>query len=122
MSKILIVEDQPNLRLLYRLELENMGYEVECIDDGRQARAVIHEFRPDLIILDINMPQGDGLELLEWVITGHIGIPVIIYTAYSHYKDELICLGADAYLIKSSDLNELKNEIVKLLGTESVVA
>ncbi len=122
MPKIMIIEDQPQLRMLYRIELEGMGYEVECAEDGRKALSELKEFRPNLIVLDINMPQGDGLEFLEWVISNHVGIPVIIYTAYSHYRDQLICMGAEAYLIKSSDMTELKVEIIRLLGTESVVA
>ncbi|MBX7151752.1 response regulator [bacterium] len=115
MEKILVIDDDDHLRLLYKLELERQGYEVSCADNGRDAMPVTLAYHPDLIILDIMMPQGDGIDYLRWLVGNHIQIPVIIYSAHAHYKSNFISWGADAYLIKSSDLTELKTEVKKIL-------
>jgi DNA-binding response OmpR family regulator len=115
MAKIMVVDDEPNLRTLYQLEIENMGHDVVSISNGREAVKAVYQYNPDLIVLDLNMPQGDGMDFLSWLMCNHLGIPVIIYSAYSHYKSDFMTWGAEAYLIKSSDLTELKKEIDKLL-------
>lgn len=116
MAKILVVEDEPNLRTLYKVEIEAMGHTVHCSSDGRQALHFVKSDRPDLIVLDIMMPEGDGKEFLTRLLDSREDIPVIINTAYSHYKNDFICWAADAYVIKSSDLTELKNEIDSALS------
>ncbi len=113
----MIVEDEPNLRRLYELEITAMHHEVVSFMDGREAAQEVLLQNPDLIVLDLCMPQGDGLDFLSWLISNHVGIPVIIYTAYSHYKEDYMARGADAYLIKSSDLTDLKREIERLLSS-----
>jgi DNA-binding NtrC family response regulator len=115
MARIMIVEDEHNLRTLYQLEIEDMGHEVVPVSNGRQAIDSVHQHNPDLIVLDLQMPEGDGLDFLTWLMSNHLGIPVIIYSAYSHYKNDFMTWGAESYLIKSSDLTELKNEITKTL-------
>jgi len=121
-AKIAIIDDEQNLRVLYRLELESIGHEVICIPDGRSAIPIVANERPDLVLLDINMPEGDGLEFLEWAIGDHTGIPVIINTSFANYKNHFLCWGAEAYVIKSSDLTELKNEIDRVLNSVSLLA
>ena len=117
MAKIMIVDDESNLRTLYKLEIEAMGHNVVSIDNGREAVKAVYQTDPDLIVLDLNMPQGDGIDFLNWLMCNHMGIPVIIYSAYSHYKNDFMTWGAESYLIKSSDLTELKNEIERLLDS-----
>ncbi len=122
MARIHVIEDEPSLRKLYRSELENMGHEVFCSENGREAFKSVSTDRPDLIVLDIMMPEGDGMEFLTKILDHRMGIPVIINSAYSHYKNEFISWAAEAYVVKSSDLTELKTQIKKVLDNNQLAA
>lgn len=74
-----------------------------------------------MIIMDICMPKMGGLEAMGRVISKHKGIPIIIHTAYSNYKENFMSWAADAYIVKSSDLSELKNKIKELLTKKFLV-
>ncbi|MBX7151283.1 response regulator [bacterium] len=121
MAKILIIEDEPNLQLLYKSEIESMGHEAICLSGGREAYQYVEHQQPDVIVLDIMMPHGDGKEFLTRLLDSRISIPVIINSAYSHYKNDFICWAAEAYVIKSSDLGELKEEIARILERKHLV-
>jgi DNA-binding response OmpR family regulator len=116
MPKLLIVEDEENLRDLYEEDLIDAGYDVEKASNGKEAMDLVKNGGFDLIIMDIRMPEMDGIETLGKVITLEKKIPVIIYTAYSNYKSNFMTWTADAYLTKSSNLDELKNKISELLS------
>ena len=75
----------------------------------------VREAKPDLVILDIRMPGMDGIEVLGRIAEEHRGLPVIINTAYAGYRESFLSWVADAYLLKSSDLSELKATIRSLL-------
>ena len=115
MATILVVEDDKNQRLLYEQELKLEGYEVVTAADGKDALGKIQEQLPDLIIMDINMPKMDGIETMGKILGKNREIPVIINTAYSNYKDNFMSWAADAYIVKSSDLSELKNTVKEVL-------
>jgi DNA-binding response OmpR family regulator len=115
MKTILVVDDEENLRILLEHEFIGMGYHVEMAENGRVALAKIKEKSPDLIILDIMMPEMDGLEALKEVLNEDKKIPVIINSAYSHYKHNFLTWAAENYVVKSSDLTELKAQVRKLL-------
>ncbi len=115
MMTILLVEDDKNQRLLYEQELKHDGYEVVTASDGKDALEKIQEQLPDIVIMDINMPKMDGIEAMGRILSKNKAIPVIINTAYSNYKDSFLSWVADAYLVKSSDLSELKNTIKEVL-------
>jgi len=119
MTTILLVEDDENQRLLYEQELGLEGYEIITAADGKEGLRKVEERQPNLIIMDINMPKMDGIEAMGKVVSKHKNIPIIIYTAYSSYKDNFLSWLADAYIIKSSDLTELKNKIKELLTKEA---
>jgi DNA-binding response OmpR family regulator len=119
MKHILVVDDEPHIGELYRSELEDEGYAVTVATSGQEAFVVIDENPPDLIVLDIQMPGMDGIEMLEKLVGSDKGIPIILNTAYSHYKDDFTTWGADAYVTKSSDMSKLKAEIKRLLGDET---
>jgi len=116
MSKILIVEDEPNQRELYAEELMESGYEIEQASNGIEAMDLIKKQSFDLVIMDIRMPEMDGIETLGKIINEPKKIPVIIYTAYSNYKSNFMSWTADAYLTKSSNIEELKDKIKELLA------
>jgi len=115
MTKILLVEDDTNQATLYQQELEADGYEVILATDGREAVQIADDAKPDLVVMDISMPGMDGIEAMGKILSEHNKLPVILNTAYASYKDNFLSWSADAYVIKSSDLTELKATIERLL-------
>ena len=116
MTKILLVEDDKNQRKLYEQELADEGYEVSTAPGGREALVEIDTNRPDLVVMDISMPGMDGIEALGKILGVDNTIPVILNTAYANYKDNFLSWAADAYVVKSSDVDELKATIKKVLA------
>jgi CheY-like chemotaxis protein len=119
LSTILVVEDDTNQRALYEEELTDEGYNVLTAGDGKEALSRARENKPDLIVLDINMPVMDGLDTLSHLLEFNGQIPVIINTAYASYQESFTSWSADAYIVKSSDLTELKNTIKRLLANQT---
>ena len=115
MKTILVVDDDRNQQLLYELELTEEGYRVILARDGREALQKVQESPPDLVILDIAMPVMNGLEALGRILSKDNKLPIILNTAYSSYKDNFMSWAADAYVVKSSDLTELKARIKEVL-------
>ena len=115
-KNILVVEDEENLRYMYDQELTKEGYSVTVAGDGKEALTKIEENLPDLVVLDIRMPNMDGLEALGNIVQHHKKVPVIINTAHAYYQDNFISWLADAYITKSPDLTELKETISDLLA------
>ncbi len=116
MATVLIVEDEQNQRLLYTEELKLEGYETMTAADGKEALEKVKEQQPDIIVMDINMPRMDGIETMGKILSNNRKIPIIIHTAYSNYRSNFMSWAADAYVVKSSDLDELKNKIKELLA------
>lgn len=113
---ILVVDDERPILLLYEQELREEGYHVVVADNARTAVERLEEIRPDLVVLDIRMPGMDGLEALAQILDRDDKPAVIINSAYSSYKDNFMSWAADAYVVKSSDVSELKTTIKKLIG------
>jgi len=114
-KKILLVEDEENLRLLYEEELKAEGYALVSAGNGKEALRLLEEVKPDLIILDVVMPVMDGMETLGQIMGRKRNIPIIIHTSYPGYREDFMSWAADAYVSKSSDLRELKQTIRDLL-------
>ncbi len=115
MTTILLIEDDKNQRLLYEQELRLEGYEIVTATDGKEGLGKVQEQPPDMIIMDINIPKMNGIETMGMILSKYKNIPIIINTAYSSYKDNFMSWAADAYVVKSSDLTELKNKIKEML-------
>jgi len=115
-KRLLIVEDEESLRELYAEELEDNGYDVTKASNGKEGIDLVKKEKFDLVIMDIRMPEMDGIEALGKIISMDGKIPVIIYTAYSNYKSNFMTWTADAYLTKSSNLDELTGKIEELLS------
>jgi CheY-like chemotaxis protein len=118
MKKILVVDDEENIRLLYQEELEEEGYTVEVAAHGQEALEKVNAFQPDLVTLDIRMPGMDGVETLRKIREVQRDLPVILCSAYGEYKQDLTTWASDAYVIKTSDLTELKGTIRTLLSKD----
>jgi DNA-binding response OmpR family regulator len=118
--KILVVDDEENIRLLYREELTEAGYVVETARDAYEADRKVNEFHPDLITLDIKMPGMDGLEYLRKFREKDTTTPVILCTAYSDYKKDFKIWASEAYVVKSFNLDGLKSTIAEVLARVNI--
>jgi len=116
MKRLLIVDDEKNLRMLYKTDFEVEGYQVDTAPDAQEALGMFEHERYDLVILDIKMPGMDGVEALGKFLGRDNKIPVIINSAYDSYKDNFMSWAADSYVIKSADLTELKQKVKEALG------
>jgi CheY-like chemotaxis protein len=103
MKKILIVEDEKSLAEAYRTILEKHGYQVQLAYDGEEGLALIDKTAVDLILLDINMPKMNGLEMLKQLDTDTLKSRVIVFSNQDAQSDidEAFRLGAKRYLLKS---------------------
>ena len=115
-KKILVVDDEVNQGLLYEQELTDEGYEVDVANTGQQALDMVKKKAYDLVVLDIGMPTMDGLETLGKMLSMDNRLPVILNTAYPSYKDNFMSWAADSYVVKSSELTELKEKIRESLA------
>ena len=122
MSLILVVDDEKSLRTLYKRDLEGDGHEVIATGRASEALNLIESAQPDLVVLDIRLPEMDGLDLMAKVLDRHRGLPIILNTAYSSYKDNFMSWSADAYVVKSSDTSELRTRVRELLQRQAVEA
>jgi len=116
MKKILLVEDEKTLCLLYEEELSKDGYAVTAVNDADAALEALAAGQYDLIITDIRMPGKNGIELITQIMGQRKDIPIIINSAYQSYKEDFMTWAADAYIVKSSSLDELKAKIRELIG------
>ena len=117
-KKILVVDDEVNQGFLYEQELTDEGYDVDVVNSGREAVEMVGKTAYDLIVLDIGMPGMDGLETLGKMLGMDNRLPVILNTAYPSYKDNFMSWAADAYVVKSHDLTELKAKIRESLDRQ----
>jgi DNA-binding response OmpR family regulator len=114
MMKILIVDDNENFRILCRYELEDAGYEVVMAETAARGMESFRKEKPDLVVLDIKLPDMDGLELLGRIKEINNDVPVIMHTAFDYMYD-LACDASDAYVVKSADFRELKSRIAQVI-------
>lgn len=115
MAKILIVDDEPHLRLLYETELRRAGYDTMTASNANQGLEFVDTMHPDLVILDIRMAGMDGIEALQRILERNNSIPVVLNTAFSSYRDNYLTWAADAYVTKSSDVTELLDTVKNIL-------
>jgi len=120
MKTILLVEDNLNLGALYQEELGEAGYHMLWAGNGREALKQMAEHHLDLVVLDINMPGMDGIEVMERMLAAQPGVPVILNSGYDSYKDSFRSWSASAFVSKSSDLSELKLQIQQVLALQEL--
>jgi DNA-binding response OmpR family regulator len=114
-KKILVVDDDEGLRYLYEEELKDEGYLVLTAKDGKEALEEFQKEKPDLIILDIVMPKMDGMEAIGRILRKDRTILVILHTSHPGYQKDFMSWAADAFIMKSTDLKELKEKVRELL-------
>jgi DNA-binding response OmpR family regulator len=111
-NKILVVDDEKHIRMLYREELESEGYEVATSDGSEDILAVLDREDPDVVVLDIKLGNNvSGLDLLQKIRSRETDLPVILCTAYDSFQHDLKSIAADYYVVKSVDPGELKSKV-----------
>jgi two-component system, OmpR family, response regulator len=118
MSKILVVDDDPNIRELVRVFLRNEGFDVYEAADGREALARLESVKADLVILDVMMPHMDGWELAQQLSgAGRLSVPLLMLTAKGETSQKIkgFGLGVDDYLVKPFEPLELVARVKALL-------
>lgn len=115
MNRILVVDDEPGIRLLYTEELTDEGYNVDCAACINEALQLLETNSYDIALLDIKLKNESGLDLLQKLVRDRSEMAVILSTAFSCYKDDFSAWLADGYVVKSSNTQELKDEIKRLI-------
>ncbi|QJT10432.1 response regulator [Oceanidesulfovibrio marinus] len=111
-KKVLVVDDEKHIRMLYREELESEGYDIATSDGQEEILDVIARENPRVVILDIKLGANrSGLDLLQEIRDKDPDIPVILSTAYDSFQHDLKSVSADYYVVKSVDLSELKSKV-----------
>ncbi len=108
-TRVLVVDDEPNITELVSLGLRYEGFDVSSAHDGRGALRAVRELKPELVILDVTMPDIDGLEVVRRMRAENIWMPVIFLTARDAVEDKIagLTVGGDDYIAKPFSLDEL---------------
>ena len=115
-ATILVVDDEDHILKLYKKELSEEGYQVRTTTTGEEALSMAERETPDLVILDIKLQDQNGLDILGGLRKLNKDNLIILNSAYSTYKSDFQSWLADAYLVKSSNLDELKKKIKELVN------
>lgn len=115
-TKLLVVDDEPHIRMLYQEELQSEGYTVATSDGQESIMDVIAREKPALVVLDIKLGDVSGLDLLQTIRAENATLPVILSTAYDSFQYDLKSIAADAYCVKSVELSSLKETIMSVLN------
>ena len=122
MARILVVDDEPDVLLLCRMNLEHAGHQVIEAPDGERGIQMAREHRPDAVILDLMLPNVDGYEVLRSLNEDPAGIDpaVVVLTAKARQEDRLRCLrgGADEFVTKPFSPGSLVDTVEQLLAME----
>jgi DNA-binding response OmpR family regulator len=115
-TRILVVEDEPSLAEVVSLYLKRAGYQVQVAADGKQAMTILEKQIPDFVILDLMLPEIDGLSLTRW-LRDRSNVPIIMVTARREEIDRIAGLemGADDYVVKPFSPQELVSRVRAVL-------
>ena len=124
LPSLLVVDDEPELRGLLAEYFGRHGFAVRMAEDAAQARELIAAARPDLAVLDINMPGENGLSLARWLREAHPRVAIVMLTTASEAVDRIVGLelGADDYVSKPYELRELLARVRAVLRRSQVTA
>ena len=118
MSKLLIVEDEINLGMLYSGEFQKEGYEVILARDGIEAIRMTKDHDPDIVVMDIRLPKMNGINVMKQILKIKKNLPIIINTSYSSFMDDFNSWAAKAYVIKSGDMSFLKKKVAEFAASD----
>ncbi|QAR34375.1 response regulator [Geovibrio thiophilus] len=113
---VLVVDDESEIRLLYRTELEDSGYKVFEASNSAECFKILEKEKIDVILLDIKLKGESGIDILQEITRKYKTVKTILATAYSAYQDDFSTWLADGYWVKSpSDLESLLSEITTVI-------
>jgi two-component system alkaline phosphatase synthesis response regulator PhoP len=118
---ILVVDDEPNIVQLARMYLEREGFRVQSVGDGRAALQAVDQLKPALMILDLMLPEVDGMEVCRRLRAQESAVPILMLTARDEEVDKILGLemGADDYLTKPFNPREMTARVKAILRRES---
>jgi len=111
MNKILVVDEEDAIRMLYQEELMEDGYDIIATSDYDALLEIIAEKEPDLVVMDVKRNGSSGLDILQEIRTSFNDIPIILCTAHDALKSDPKIAAANYFMIKSSDLRRLKRTV-----------
>lgn len=122
MTRVLVVDDEPNILLSLEFLMQQAGFDVDTAEDGEQALASVAESSPDVILLDISLPGISGFDVLERLRAepDHASTPIVMLTAHGREveREKGLALGADDYITKPFSTRDLVEKVQGLLNTE----
>jgi DNA-binding response OmpR family regulator len=121
-ARILIVDDEPNIVVSLEFLMRQKGYETQVARDGEEALAAVESFRPDLVLLDVNMPRRDGFEVCQKLrADGWTELKIVMLTAKGRdiEIEKGLALGADAYVTKPFSTRQLVACVADMLGDDA---
>ncbi len=121
MSKILVADEEQFIRELLSLELSEAGYQVFTAGSCHKLMQKIGIIQPDLVVLESQVGEFDGLEILQEIRDCQADLPVVMYSSDESKKYDLRAIAADYYVIKSYDLTELKAKIAHAIEARTPV-
>lgn len=118
MAKILVIDDNKIVKDALSKILSGMGHEVEVVTDGINGLLIFKNYKPDLVILDRNIPGLTGSQVLKKIREADSGTPVVILTGYDDEedRDKYLSMGATAFLSKGEGLSQVQSEVERLLA------
>jgi len=114
MTRVLFADSEPHIRRLFLEELQDEGYEVEVTGSGKEAVLLVDSFKPDVVILEVLLPDMSGLETGRMVKGTRRNTAVVLYS-HGRPPRDLSSWGADEFVVKSHNLDRLKKVVRRLL-------
>jgi DNA-binding response OmpR family regulator len=122
MAKILVIDDEPNVRTLLDMRLRHQGYDVLFADSGRKGLQLYRQEHPDVIVLDLRIPELDGITVLEQICSVDLKQSVIILTGDTSPETErqVRALGGSGFIVKGTSMQQLVDTLRCLLNPSSL--
>lgn len=124
MMRVLVVEDNALLRHHLKVQLQDSGHQVDAAEDAREADYYLNEHLPDIAIVDLGLPDEDGLSLIRRWRSSDVSLPVLVLTAREGWQDkvEVLSSGADDYVTKPFHIEEVMARMQALMRRNSGLA
>lgn len=120
MKTILVVDADAEMRSKCETEIASMGHLPVSAKNGQEAITAFADVHPDLVIIELELPDLHGFEVIRKILFFSPDTRVIIHSSYSHYRTDFMAWAAEEYIVKSGDMHELRNAIRRILHLHSI--